>query len=283
MFHLYADDVYCYLATPPGEVQNAILKMEETLEVIADWMCSHHLSLNPSKTETMLFHNRSSIPNTLTLPINIQNHKIMISTSGCLRLLGVSLDPHLAMDRFVSDKCRSAYIHIRMLSLIRPKISYAHAKLLSQALVMSRIDYCLVLLAGCLSKLTDKLQGMINHTARIVTSGAYRDHASPLLHSLNWYNIKTRIQIRQATILFSVSQGTAPHYLQLEIAPYQPSRCLRSSSKHLITTHHAKRRIGNISFSFWSSEVWNNLPSEAREETRFSAFYALLVKHLCSK
>jgi hypothetical protein len=278
-FHIYADDVYLYLPSTIRDLDSSIKIMEKTLKSVADWMFCHHLALNPSKTETMLFHNRNT-PLPLRLQIDVMNSSVEIRTDGCLRLLGVLLDPHLEMDKFVNDKCRSTYIQIRMLSLIRPRISLAHAKMLSQALVLSRIDYCIVLLCGALCKLTDKLQRVVNHTARIVTGSSRRESSSPLLLSLNWPSIQVRIKVRQASLLFYISRGTAPHYLQGEVSVYKPSRQLRSSQKNLVEPQHSKRRIGNMAIRYWASRIWNSLPEGLREEQSFSKFHSGFVKHL---
>ena len=52
-------------------------------------------------------------------------------------------------------------------------------------ILLSRIDYCNSLLAGCPKQLIHKLQKVRNNAARFICSTSTSDHISPVLHILH--------------------------------------------------------------------------------------------------
>ena len=69
-------------------------------------------------------------------------------------ILGVTLDPHLSLDRHISSICKSAYYHIRSLRHIRSAITDDMAKSVASSLVCSRLDYANSLLYGTTQKIS---------------------------------------------------------------------------------------------------------------------------------
>lgn len=55
-----------YLSRPVGLVEDAVCNINEDLMVIFNWMGKTHLSLNPSKSSTIMFHNNNVV--TLDFP-----------------------------------------------------------------------------------------------------------------------------------------------------------------------------------------------------------------------
>src|SRR5205085_1909308 len=88
-------------------------------------------------------------PSHSELTMALGDVNLTVRTAGIIRVLGVPLDPHLAFTDLVADKCRTSYLHIRMLSVTRSRLSVEHSTLLANALIISRINYCCILLSSC--------------------------------------------------------------------------------------------------------------------------------------
>ena len=52
--HLYADDTQLYVSFPPHDSAQAMTQLERCIEEIRQWMISHNLKLNDSKTEFLI-------------------------------------------------------------------------------------------------------------------------------------------------------------------------------------------------------------------------------------
>ena len=103
-------------------------------------------------------------------------------------------------------------------------------KTLISCLVLSRLDYCNALLAGSPQVLLDKIQRVINCSARLIFKVPKSAHITPLLHNLHWLPISCQIQYKIALICFHIVSGTAPPYLSELLHLYSPSRSHHSAS-----------------------------------------------------
>ena len=110
-------------------------------------MHNNKLQLNPDKTEMILLtskHNQKS----LSLPFSVDLNGTSIHLSSTVRNLGVTLDQNLSFQQHVFRTCQ-IYFELRKINSIRHYLSQVAVKTLTSAFVLSRIDYCNYLLAGC--------------------------------------------------------------------------------------------------------------------------------------
>ncbi len=74
-------------------------------------------------------------------------------------------DSNLSFDRHVSSICKTEFFHLKNVSKLRPMLSMSNAKMLINAFMTSRLDYCNALLGGCSARLIEKLQMVQNAAA----------------------------------------------------------------------------------------------------------------------
>lgn len=97
-----------------------------------------------------------------------------------------------------------------------------------QNLVTSRIDYCNSLFYGQPKAfILQRLQSVINNTARLIHLSSRYEHVIPLLIQLYWLPIQQRITFK-IIITFEALHGATPDDITELIKPYTPSRTLRS-------------------------------------------------------
>ena len=87
-------------------------------------------------------------------------------------------------------------------------------KMLVQALVFSKVDYCNSLLLGSSQYNIRKLQRLQNMCARIIYRARKYDHITPLLMELHWLKIEEQIEYKVAVFVYKCVTKTAPTYLQ---------------------------------------------------------------------
>src|SRR5215469_8728244 len=74
----------------------------------------------------------------------------------------------------------------------------------------------------------DKLHVVQNAEARVVTSSPYRTPSTPLLKSLHWLLVRSRItcNVQDCTLVFKIRTQNEPVYLSELLGDYVPSRSL---------------------------------------------------------
>ena len=159
----------------------------------------------------------------------------MIMPTECARNIGVMFDHNLTMDQQITSVCKSAFFHISNIRKIRKYISSQHAaEIIVHSLVTSRIDHCNALLSGVPKNLTARLQRIQNCAARLIVGSSKHDHIHPVLKSLPWLPVESRIAFKTLVLTFNARERISPKYLQDLITDYVPTRSLRSASKCLL-------------------------------------------------
>ena len=83
------------------------------------------------------------------------------------------------------------------------------------SLIVTRLDYCNGLLAGCTKQTLDKLQRVLNCYARVIFGGYSRQHVTPLLRDhLHWLRTRERISFKLCILVYKAIHGLAPGYLE---------------------------------------------------------------------
>ena len=107
-------------------------------------MTSNKLSINPNKTEYLLFN-----PSNITPPVNTINlDSNIISPSDSAKKLGVIFQTDMSLDKHISSIVKSYFLQDRNFRRIRPFISKTAAITLANAFVHSHLDFCNSLFYG---------------------------------------------------------------------------------------------------------------------------------------
>ena len=174
-------------------------------------------------------------------------------------------------------------IFVYLASIRRFLTSTATATLVS-AFVLSRIDYCNSLLFGSTNDVTSHLQRLQNYAARVIFRLPMSSSITIHLKSLHWLPVKVRSTYKIACLCYHCHSSTAPTYVtdMLHKKPLH-TRNTRSSSYTMPLLNrpaHSKATLGDRSFSFASSSVWNSIPNDVRCAPPLSSFKSRLKTYL---
>ena len=199
------------------------------------------------------------------------------------RNLGVTIDSTLQLDAHIANITRICYFYISWIMHIRRYISQDAAKSLVHAFILSRLDYCNSVLVGLPKKSTDKLQRVMNASARLIMCKGKYDHISDSLQQLHWLPVKERSEYKILTISYKALHNMAPKYLSDLITPYISPRTLRSQDKFLLKPQKYRNNYGARSFRCMAPKLWNDLPLSLRSASSFYVFKKNLKTHLFRK
>jgi hypothetical protein len=140
--HGYADDHAVkdsFQAGNETDEARSIDALEHCLKDINDWMNENRLKMNNSKTEFILFGNKTQLRNTSTESVNVNG--VTVNKSNSIKYLGVHLDEGISLKQHVAKKCSIAMANLMRIKLIRKYLNIEAAKTVVSALVLSHLDY----------------------------------------------------------------------------------------------------------------------------------------------
>jgi len=123
------------------------------------------------------------------------NHPFGILQSAFLNIY--CTDPYTIVD----PRCIRRYIYLSV------------AKTIATGLITSRLDYCNSLLYNIASKDIQKLQCVQNCSARVLTRPIRFSRSVPLLISLHWFPVQSRIIFKLCAIAYQTLSSGEPSYL----------------------------------------------------------------------
>ena len=257
--HYYADDTQLYIAIEhSANLHSELLRMEQCVADIRNWMRHNMLKLNDDKTELIVFASRYNQHFYSDASMMIGNTTVVCEPQ--VKNLGVIFDQVMSMRQHVNYTSRTARFHLRNISRIRRYIPEESCKLVVQSLVTSRLDYSNGLLYGIPKSAVSILQSVQNSAARIVTKTAPREHITPVLRELHWLPVDRRIECKILLYAYKALNGLAPEYLCNMVELYAPDRVLRSASQNLLVVPRGKHcQYGMRTFATAAATLWNSL------------------------
>ena len=180
------------------------------------------------------------------------------------------------MNAHVSNIARTCYFELRRLESIRRFLTSTATATLVSAFVLSRIDYCNTLLFGSTNDVTSHLQRMQNNAAQVILRLPMSSSMTTHLKSLHWLPVKERSTYKIAYLCDHCHSSTAPSYVadMLHREPLHTRNTQFSSYTMPLLNGpaHYKATLGDRSFSFASSSVWNSIPNDVRCASSLSSF-----------
>ena len=198
MLHQYAEDCQICIATPVSDASPIVIRLQECLCQVDAWMSSSRLQLNHKKTEEMWLGSRQQLDKLSVQQVMVVSSPVTVSSHA--RDLGVIIDSQLSLSGHVNALCQSCYYQLR--PVISSK-SEDVVRTLVHAFVSCRLDYCNSLFFGMTDDLFQRLQGIQNAAARLVTGTSRREHITTVLRRLHWLPVRQRTEFKLALLIHS--------------------------------------------------------------------------------
>ena len=122
----------------------------------------------------------------------------------------------------VNSVRKSAVCYLRNISLLRKFLSSKTTKILVNAFVSSKLDYCNSLLYNVPKCVLKKLQSVQNAAGRLITWSRKKDHITPVLYDLHWLPVNECIKFKILLLTFKALHQQAPTYIKDLVTCYRP-------------------------------------------------------------
>ena len=273
--HGFADDHQIYKSfNPEDEYQVLCHDLPKCFQEIEKWMSEHFLLLNPGKTEIIVFGPKKVLT-------DLEINGVFLTQSVCIRLiteaknLGFTLDSSLRLDPQIKKLKASVCHKLRNISKMKQFLSEKQLQIITQALVISSLDYCNAIYIGANKGLIKQLQSLQNRACRIIKGLKKREVVDQHLFDLHWLKIQERIEFKVLLLTFKCIHGLAPQYLS-NLVEYSQTSC---RNPQLATPSCSPSKA----FSSAAPKLWNNLPSDIKQTVNIEVFKSKLKAHLFRK
>jgi hypothetical protein len=208
-----------------------------------------------------------------------------IERSDSKKYLGVWLDSTLSLRKQIDVKCRTALLNLYNIRKIRSYLTEDACRTIIQALVISHLDFGNSLYVGLPQKDIRRLQVVQNFAAKTVLNKSKYDSATEALFKLHWLPIRQRIHFKIIVTVFKCLHGCAPVYLSDLLNERRSDRyALRSTQCTTLNIPRYKcKTFGQRSFSYQGPRLWNDMPSDLKQNMSLDSFKTQLKTHLFRK
>ena len=259
--------------------EECMAKIEKSIGEIDIWISQNLLKLNRDKTEFIMFGTRQQLSKVGDIHLQIGPDKI--APVEHVRNLGYVMDKFLKNVPHINKLTSTCYCMIFDIAKVRPNMNKGTAHLIMQALVLSCMGYCDLLLAGTTKYQLDKLQCIQNIGCWVICNLKKNDHVTPSMKGLHWLKIKERIVYKLCLLLYKCQNGLSPEYLADLLPSKTHSMALRSSTSNAIPPAHFKNnQCHRSSFSSAGLMAWNSLPPTVKTCHSIDTFRSSLKTHL---
>ena len=198
--------------------------------------------MNDNKTEYIPFIHKRYNSLVATSSIRVGGYSMPASTH--VTNLGVILDRHYTMSQQVSKIVQSSTYKLRLINVIRTKLTKPVAERVVNAMVTNNLDYCNSLLYGISGNQLLRIQRIQNTAARLILQWDRWSRARVMLNELHWLPMKRRISFKVLLVLYKaivnnevqpyrktdykpiiyIMHGLTPDYITVLATPYVPMR-----------------------------------------------------------
>ena len=190
----------------------------------------------------------------------------------------------MSMDTHVQSVKCAMYFHLRAIKKIWHVLDRERCIRAVISLVMSRLDYCNLLLIGKSGAVLRGLQVAQNYAARVIIGLGIRDHITAAVCELHWLPVHQCIKYKVLTMVYkALYSDDATGYLQDLVTRCAVGRALRSSNIPQLAvpcTVAKSKTLVDLCFSVAAPSMYNHLPDGIWGDLLFTSFKRKLKTQL---
>ena len=274
--HSYADDVSLYIPFDPFyNFSEASQKLEKCVDAIEVWMIKNFLKFNVNKTE-VLFIGKKQDHCLHHFSVRIGNKTYSSSMSDSVKSLGAHIDGTLSMNSMVTECVQICNFNLKKIKGIKYSLNVDSRLLLVNSHILSKIDYCNILLCTLSDNQLQPIQKVLNSAIRFAYKLKGRESVSQFLKKAHILPVKFRVMFKSCVIVFKILNGSCPEYLKDLVTVRPPNQRYLRSSNDLFRLSDSP--FGNC---IRNSMIlnWNDLPMNVRFSGTLGTFKKLLKTH----
>ena len=143
---MYADDTVLFYSTK--HINELEIVLNEDLQHVNNWVQSNGLSVNPTKSQFMIFGTSQKL-STISEPLHLKLEQHELMQVNMYKYLGVYLDPVLNWKEHIQYASKKVGSRLALLSRLKRFLPLESVKLLANTLALPLFDYCSIAWSNC--------------------------------------------------------------------------------------------------------------------------------------
>ena len=136
-------------------------------------------------------------------------------------------------------------------------------QLLANGLILGKINYLISIYGGTQTKYLNKIQVIMNKTARFVTGGKQREHTMELMKSINWLTIRELVKYHTTIMAWKLVYLKSPRHMTENI---------HINQDNTLTTTTPRLQNTKLGLRWRMVNNWNDTPTDIRNIQNIARF-----------
>jgi len=267
---LFADDSSLFCPVKTGDIKSAAEKVNRDLELISNWAAKWHVTINPNKTEAMLFSRKWHPP---ILPHLILDGK-QLQVVPTHKHLGMVLSSSLNWSHHIKSLVLKCGRLLAILKSYKYRWSRESLDTCYKSFIRPIIEYGNILYDSCTVSQCKDLEDLQKEAARVVTGTKRGTSPQRLLEDLGWSTLESRRKNAKLIKMYEIATGVAPKHLRdiLQTFSLQEHYNTRGHSANNFTMPPYESKPYYRSFFVSGIKSWNALDAHIKRSPTLVSF-----------
>ena len=251
---MYADDTNIfYSGTNIDEITSTF---NSDLMSLAQYLKTNRLSLNLSKTHSMLFTLNPSLRDK-TLSLSIDGS--IIDTIKCTTFLGVKIDNALSFTEHISHTCKKVSKSIGIIHKASKLVNRPTLLTLYNSLLLPYFTYCNIIWGKAAKQHTDRLFRLQKKAIRIICNRPPLTHTLPLFAECSLLTLDDLYLFRISLFIFKLSHHLLPPPVAqtFQLTPLVHGHSTRSATDFKVSQPKCRTALRQKSLNYCIPLIFN--------------------------
>ena len=265
---LFADDTTLIFE---NKNQNDLLSSSNIgINLFYSWCCANRLSINTSKTKSMLFSNTLRPPDVAEIYMN----GTKIDYASSIRFLGLIMDDKLKFNNHINLIKEKISKNAGVLYRLKQVVPHQTLVSVYRCFVECYLNYCITVFGNAYHCHINQLETAQKKCVRIIANQPPLSHTNPLFSELKLLKLSDIYKYNIAIYMYKNIDKFA--------SLLQPNIHSTRSGIHYSPQIHRLTLTQNQSLTFQAPKIWNLIPQDIRNSPSIFSFKRKLKNHLIS-
>ena len=254
VYHFADDTNLLNTSSSPKQMQK---QLNIDLKLLYKWLLANKISLNASKTESIIFH-KPGHPPSFNFKIKMNGHRVRPSDS--IKYLGVYLDSTLSGHHHCAILAKKLNRATGMLAKIRYYVPPQELNSIYHAIFSSHMTYGVQIWGQNINTHTDKIFKLQKKAMRIISFAGFCDHTAPLHKTHKILKLEDFVKLQNCTFVHDFINNQLPLNFNSYFTRLMDNHDLgtiRSRMGCLFTPFFSSTNYGLNSITHKCIEHWN--------------------------
>ena len=208
-FFLFADDTSLFSSSK--SLKSLEQQINKELYNISVWLTANKLTLNVSKSNFIIFHNKANkTKHSLDLNINGENLKQKVST----KYLGLLTDDQLNWKHHIEHLNKKLAKGLGIICKLRHYMPRETLKNIYFSFIQSHLNYGIINWGSAVPTILEPTSILMKKAVRFMTFSEKDTHSPPLFKELGLLNLNDTIKLEWCKVIYDFHNNTIPLSLQ---------------------------------------------------------------------